>query len=744
MVDLISFHTLLPEAKIDDGDFEFKKPRVSELNNIFRECHNLIWKAETGSPSFAFYEFVKLMFVKLDEDKKLMKNGILKEIINSDLPIPREEVIFSSAWIERQEKQDKNPVNNILFNNLRNKLDVLVFEGKKKRIFDKNEQIQLKATTINSIVRLLEHYNLFGIDEDLNGRMFETFLTATMRGKALGQFFTPRSVVKFMTNLANLEASKGHVDSVIDACCGTGGFLIESMATMREKILNSKNLSDLEKEELLSELVSENLFGIDAGKEPPIARIARINMYLHGDGGSRIYFADSLDKKMTIDDATEPELKRDLDELIKELTVLGDGGNKFDVALTNPPFAVRYKKDDEKDVEILEQYEISYKEGTTKLYTTSRSNILFLERYKDLLKVGGKLVTIIDDTPLNGAGEAAKAYRRFIRKYFIIKAVISLPKNTFVNADTNPKVSVLYLTKKRSSTESQPAIFMAISKSVGHDTTGKSSNDSDLDLIEKYYKEFEERGTIAPLVSDTQIFLVNPDELQDEINPFIYCTELKNIKDTLKQLEQKGKIQLILGKKMPLVKNIHKDEAKRIKYDTFKYFALRDVSSDGTILSHKELEFENLPKRAQKRVKTFDVIMSRNAGSLGKIAVIPERLDGQFCSDGFLVFRMETRESAFLLASILRTDLVQKQMYYAQREAIQPDIKEKTFKERLVLPFPEEQSVIDRLVSGVDRAEAYREKIKEIQEEGWRRFNQYTGWEPVTKLQEESDNEEAD
>jgi len=36
----------------------------------------------------------------------------------------------------------------------------------------------------------------------VNGRMFEAFLAATMRGQALGQFFTPRSIVKLMTQLA--------------------------------------------------------------------------------------------------------------------------------------------------------------------------------------------------------------------------------------------------------------------------------------------------------------------------------------------------------------------------------------------------------------------------------------------------------------------------------------------------------------------------------------------------------------
>jgi type I restriction enzyme M protein len=58
---------------------------------------------------------------------------------------------------------------------------------------------------------------MFGIDEDLNGRLFETFLSATMRGRDLGQFFTPRSVVKMMVRVARLRCTPDHQDRVLDA-----------------------------------------------------------------------------------------------------------------------------------------------------------------------------------------------------------------------------------------------------------------------------------------------------------------------------------------------------------------------------------------------------------------------------------------------------------------------------------------------------------------------------------------------
>jgi len=69
------------------------------------------------------------------------------------------------------------------------------------------------------------------------------------------------------------------IDKVLDACCGTGGFLIEAMADLTNKIYKNPSLSSTEKEQLVESVRTECLYGIDAGKSPPVARIARINMF---------------------------------------------------------------------------------------------------------------------------------------------------------------------------------------------------------------------------------------------------------------------------------------------------------------------------------------------------------------------------------------------------------------------------------------------------------------------------------
>lgn len=463
-------------------EFLYEKPPIDEVKGVFIACHNLIWKKEKIGPTDAFYEFSKIIFIKLNEDKRIRK------LIESSHKLKKEDFVFSLNWIEKEEKTDTNPVNSILFKNLRNELEDEIIERNKKRIFEKNEDLNLKPSTVKEVVKLLEHLDLYSIDEDLNGRMFETFLNATVRGKELGQFFTPRSVVKLMVKLARLKTNQNNMDSVLDACCGSAGFLIDAMADMTNRINSNKALTNVQKEKLKEELRSNHLFGIDAN--PKITKIARMNMYVHGDGGSRIYCFDSLDKSINIETGIDQELKRDLSELKK---ILITDNKKFDVVLTNPPFSMKYeaKKKDEK--KILEQYELAYVDGikeSNKLKTSLKSNVLFLERYLDLLKPHGKLITVIDESVLNAS--SYKEIRDFIKKHFVIKAVVSLPWNTFVNAGTGVKTSVLFLIKKKTSEESQPSIFMGISENVGHNDSGKPQPEkSDLDTIFKDFLRFE-------------------------------------------------------------------------------------------------------------------------------------------------------------------------------------------------------------------------------------------------------------
>lgn len=174
-------------------------------------------------------------------------------------------------------------------------------------------------------------------------------------------------------------------------------FLIDAMAQFVRDILNKKNLSKQEKEDYLEEVKNNHLYGIEANGK--IARIARLNMYLHGDGGSKIFKADALDKMIQAEDGILKEEKEGLDELRDEFN---KKNLKFDVILSNPPFSMKYDSKDPNEKVILDQYKKINRVGTA--YSKSeKSNVLFLERYFDLLKDStGELSTVIDDTVING------------------------------------------------------------------------------------------------------------------------------------------------------------------------------------------------------------------------------------------------------------------------------------------------------------------------------------------------------
>lgn len=381
-----------PEEKKTDY-MTIKQINKEDAQKLFKKCHKYIWNSEKCGVNFAFMQFVKLIFLKMQSDK------IVHELYNfpknsPSMRVKKENVLFSEYWVDKNTNDFcLNPVNELQFKYLMDNLEKEIKKKKKKPLFNKDEQIELKAGTIKKIIKNLEKCDLYGIDEDLNGRLFETFLNATMRGNDLGQYFTPRSIVKLGVALADISVSDDHMDKVIDASCGTGGYLIEAFAQMKSKIMSNNSYSELKKEELIDRLCSNSIFGIDAAKDPKLARIARINMYLHGDGGSQIYMGDALNKEMSIDPTDSQEFRDEMEDMrvvFKE--------NTFDVVITNPPFSMEYSAKDPEQKEILKNYDLA-KTGTG--FRSLRAGVMFIERYYGLLKPGGKLITVIDNTVLN-------------------------------------------------------------------------------------------------------------------------------------------------------------------------------------------------------------------------------------------------------------------------------------------------------------------------------------------------------
>jgi type I restriction enzyme M protein len=517
------------KPKSTDATHLMTRPGMEEVKKTFHRCHRIIWKAEKVSPQAAFLRFAKVLFVKLWEDRKIRDDPDRLAAIGRGDPLSAETVRFSTRWIDQQEEFVENPVDTILFRQLVDAIEAEIQARKRKRIFEPDARLDISPGTVRRVVHELQHQYLFGIDEDLNGRMFEAFLVATMRGQELGQYFTPRSIVKLVTRLGKPVARPDKIDRVLDACCGTGGFLIEALTEMRRQIYENSSLTHHRRAELLYEVANDAIFGIDAGRDPPLVKIARINMYLHGDGGSRVYLTDGLKKTPEPSGTDDAEGRQEVQELRQILQ--GDRRNeplRFDLVLTNPPFSMDYSMSVPQEAEVLGGYDLRKWEGISR--GSLRSAVMFIERYYDLLEYGGRLLTVIDDSVLGGPRQGF--VRDFIRQRFVINAIISLHGDAFRHAGARTKTSILSLTKRKKlekdeetgeheQPEEQPDIFVYESRYIGIDDVptktppsvaeeARKNATNEIDEILSCYDQFS-KGVKGP-------WLVKAERLSDRLD----------------------------------------------------------------------------------------------------------------------------------------------------------------------------------------------------------------------------------
>lgn len=136
---------------------------------------------------------------------------------------------------------------------------------------------------LQKIILAISGLQLSSVDEDIKGVAFEHFIQKTTSTQNdLGEYFTPRHIVRFMVKLLNPEFGK----TLYDPFCGTGGFLTEGFKHLSHQIGNSLNANNV--------LQRESVFG---GELTTTARIAKMNMILFGDGHSGVRRQDSLKTK---------------------------------------------------------------------------------------------------------------------------------------------------------------------------------------------------------------------------------------------------------------------------------------------------------------------------------------------------------------------------------------------------------------------------------------------------------------
>ena len=354
-----------------------------------------------------------------------------------------------------------------------------------------------------------------------------------------------------------------------------------------------------------------------------------------------------------------------------------------------------YNINNEDEQRILKQLSIADGEQTVK------SNVLFLQRYCDLLKPNGEMLIVLDDTVLNGSTQIE--IRKWLLDKFILLGVHSMPFNAFFKAKANIKTSVLHLRKKANESDTQGYVFMSISNNIGHDNMLRDTPErNNLNDILSIYLEWKRTGKISPVVRENQdpfenlecpeqAWIVSPDELTIErLDSFFYAPDLLNTWSELRKLEKNRSIEICTGKAFELAKKITVTENQKFRKDKtiLKYIEIGDVTRYGLITRYITGTIDELPTRGDYQIETGDVLVAINNSSRGTVVLVPEEFNDTICTSGFFVIRPKNIKEAYLLWYALRSDACRKQIYYLAQTASQPEIKREAWEKYFLIPLP--------------------------------------------------------
>lgn len=233
--------------------------------------------------------------------------------------------------------------------------------------------------------------------QDIQGDVYEYLLSEIASAGKNGQFRTPRHIIKLLVELVAPQLG----NRIADPACGTGGFLLDAyqyLVTQLDK--DSKNREKDEDgfirsskasrfDEKTKAILNQSLQGYDI--DQTMVRLGLMNLMMHGIETPQIDYTDTLSKSY-------------------------NESSQYDIVLANPPFTGNIDKGD-----INESLQL----GTTK------TELLFIERIYQMLRMGGTAGIVVPQGVLFGSGKAFKEARKLMIEKSELKAVITAPSGVF-------------------------------------------------------------------------------------------------------------------------------------------------------------------------------------------------------------------------------------------------------------------------------------------------------------------------
>lgn len=449
-------------ASISKKTSQLNQEKKINPKNLAKNVWQSIWLASGENPDKCLSTFIEIFIFRFLSDL-----GILTENDNG---------VFVS--FEDVLNLNKNKTLKYYFTNVRSHIKYLFPEGDEDGtsiingfVLDPNieEHNSLFFNILKSFDRFLkdEHgqsIKLSNIEPEFKSRIYEDFLKKSISQKNWGQYFTPRSIVKAIIEISNIENLPNN--SVVgDPACGVGGFLLEPLLSKR-----SSDFKVIENN-LTSKLIYK---GYD--RDPKVIILAKANMLIH--------LTEILSENRTLTKEIAGKINSTF--LSFHSSILGSlidcSKDEYDLILSNPPYVtkgVSNYKDAIKDNGILTDY-----------YSINGMGVesFFIEKIVNSLKSNGKAFVVIPDGLLNRVHE--NKLRRFISQKCIIDCIISLPIGAFYS--TLKKTYILGITKKESGHKQTTGVFSYLISDIGEslDIYRSPITENDLTDMVRQYKYF--------------------------------------------------------------------------------------------------------------------------------------------------------------------------------------------------------------------------------------------------------------
>ncbi len=355
---------------------------MKNIGNIIKTLQNIMRKDPGVSGDAQRIEQLGWMIslkVLDDKDKEI-------ELVNEKYlsPIPKD--LQWRNWAADDEGMTGEELRTFVDGRLIPQLkDLDVSNGKRRArlirdIFAGTNNYMKNGTTIRQVLNVLNQID-FNSSEDrhLFGDIYETILRDLQSAGNYGEFYTPRALTEFITEMVNPRLG----EKVLDPACGTGGFLTSAIENIRRQgVKGVEGIENLE----------QDIHGMELKPLPFMLSVT--NLILHDIEVPNIEYTDSLNR---------------------EYTSIGQK-DRVDVILANPPFGAS----------VTDRVETNYPVN----YRTTESADLFLMLMIRYLKDGGRAGIILPDGSLTGEG-----VKQRIRQHLIetcnMHTIVRLPSSVF-------------------------------------------------------------------------------------------------------------------------------------------------------------------------------------------------------------------------------------------------------------------------------------------------------------------------